>query len=346
MSYWAGFTAVLMAGLALFTAPFWLLRRGGRRPGRGQALLENGALALLALFLVLLLLELAFKLFFAQSDGFRYTLASRNWYNRYWRENSLGYRDVEWTPELIQGRVKVLVLGDSFVAGHGLADPEDRFSNVLGRLLGPGYAVMNIGRNGASTRDEIKYGMAYPYPADIVILSFYLNDIEETAAALGFRRPELATRPGGLIDHSYALNFLYWRLNRLLYQAESARYWQWLLGLYDRPEVWPVYEQELIEIARFLDDRERQLLVVVFPALPAIEDSRPVTGRIVELYEGQGVPVVDVAGLVQDMPPDELVVSAVDAHPNAFVNRLVAEELYRLMTTGPAAIQATVPNEP
>ena len=58
-------------------------------------------------------------LFFAQSDGFNLTLSSRNWFARYWQPiNSLGYRDVE--PRAPRpGEKFVLVVGDSFVAGHG-----------------------------------------------------------------------------------------------------------------------------------------------------------------------------------------------------------------------------------
>jgi hypothetical protein len=225
-----------------------------------------------------------------------------------------------------------MVLGDSFVAGHGIKNPADRFSDVLGQRLGPGYAVMNVGSNGANTRNLIKDGLAYPFLPDIVILSFYLNDIEETAASLEVRRPLAAAgRPGGLIDHSYALNFFYWRVNRLAYQAESKQYWDWLLGLYDNPDIWPVYEQELLEIAGFLQTQNRQLIVVVFPALRAIEESRPVTSRVANLYTGRGVPVVDVTSLVEGIDPASLVVNAVDAHPNERVHRLVAEKLYQLI---------------
>ena len=65
--------------------------------------LENVVLIVGAIILTFMALELGFKLFFAQSDGFRYTLASQNWYDRYWQRNSLGYRDREWTSEQLAG---------------------------------------------------------------------------------------------------------------------------------------------------------------------------------------------------------------------------------------------------
>ena len=181
-------------------------------------------------------LELGFKLFFAQSDGFRYTLASQNWYNRYWQENSLGYRDQEWTSQKLAGKTNVMVVGDSFVAGTGIANPDDRFANQLGQLLGDDFAVTVVASPGWDTRDEIEAIVEYPYPPDVLILSYFINDIEGTAYAGGAQRPQIRQDPPPwlkpLIDHSHAFNFLYWRLVRLGPQAWAKIYWEdWLLKI-------------------------------------------------------------------------------------------------------------------
>ncbi|MFN8459550.1 MAG: SGNH/GDSL hydrolase family protein [Anaerolineae bacterium] len=330
--YWFVFftLAGLVVSLALNVA--WFFRAGWKNPGsRWRRAAQNLALLIFTGLVTLLLLELFFKLFFAQSDGFNYTLASKNWFEWYWRKNSLDYRDIEWTPEMVEGRTKVMVLGDSFVAGYGIENEADRFSNLLGQQLGADYAVMNVGQLGASTKDEIENALQYPYPPDIVILSFYLNDIMDTAQDLGFKRPPAQTHGPFPVDYSYALNFLYWRVYRLGPQEWNNDYWTWLLSLYQKPEVWQLYRQQLLQIADYVQQRQGRLIVVVFPNLMAVEESRPVTAQVSRLFAERGVPVLDVTDLVARRPAAELIASPVDSHPNELVHRLVAERLYPLV---------------
>jgi hypothetical protein len=172
MQYWLIYTSILVIGVILFSLPFLILRREDKNPTKIQPLFENVSLSLLIIFLTLMALEFYFKVFFAQSDGFRYTLASQNWYERYWQENSLGYRDVEWTPERLSGKTKIMVVGDSFAAGSGIANPEDRFTDQLGHLLGDDYAILNVASPGWDTIDEVQAILEYPYRPDILILSY------------------------------------------------------------------------------------------------------------------------------------------------------------------------------
>ncbi len=108
-------------------------------------------------------------------------------------------------------------------------------------------------------------------------------------------------------------------------------YWHWLLSLSNNPDIWQIYQNELLQIHHVVQERDDKLIVVVFPELQALEDSRPLTLQVVNLYREQGVPVLDVAELIGDMDPAELVVSSVDSHPNEFMHSLVAEKLYQLV---------------
>src|SRR4051812_3228831 len=53
--------------------------------------------------------------------------------------NSLGFRDREIPPKN-PDRFRIVVIGDSFTAGNGIAEQE-RFSNLIGEFLGPAYEV-------------------------------------------------------------------------------------------------------------------------------------------------------------------------------------------------------------
>ncbi len=326
--YWT--LAVLAISLTLNLTLFFRFARISKR-NRFRRAAQNLMLVVLAIVFTLLALELFFKLFFAQTDGFNYTLASKNWFERHWHTNSLGYRDIEWTPEKVAGHTKIMVLGDSFVAGYGIEKEEDRFSNLLGQQLGDSYAVMNVGELGASTKTEIENALSYPYPPDVIILSFYVNDIQDTAKSMGYNRPAAQNEGPFPVDYSYALNFFYWRVYRLGAQEWSDQYWNWLSGLYDNPDIWEIYQQELLQIADFINQNDGRLVVVVFPNLADVEGSRRITSGVTQLYRDHNVPVLDVTDLVAGMAPADLIASPVDSHPNEWVHSLVAEKLYPLV---------------
>lgn len=336
MPYWISYILILIFGSLLFFLPFFIFRRRGKAPGTGQTLFENIALSLWVLLLTFMALELYFKLFFAQSDAFRYTLASQNWYERYWQENSLGYRDIEWTPDKLAGKRKVMVVGDSFVAGSGVANPEDRFANQLDHLLGEDYVVLNVASPGWDTIDEVEAILEYPYQPDILILSYYINDIEGVAYQSGAQRPQIRRDPPAwltpLIANSYAFNFLYWRLIRLGPQEWADIYWNgWLKKISADPDISWRHRQELLMIIEGAASEQIPLFVVAFPNLAAIEESQPIIQPVIDLFREYHILVLDVSTLLAGRDPADITVNAIDAHPNELVNREIAENLYQMI---------------
>lgn len=331
MGYWFGYLIILFLGGG---GLIWLLTylRQAKKP---RPLFENLTLTVLTLFLTLMGLELYFKVFFAQTDTIP-TLAERNWREQYYDGtfNSLGYRDVEWTDEVVAGKIKVMVVGDSFVEGVGIEYPEDRFSNRLAQKLGPDYVVFNLGKSGANTAGEIEAITHFPYRPDFLVFSYFPNDIEGTAAwQRGLARPpniEISPLLLPLVKNSYTFNFLYWRLFRLWQAGQPDTKWLWFLSLYDNPEVWWLHQQELLSIYQGAQSEQVPLIVVVFPSMNHIEESQVVTKRIVALYEERGVPTLDVTKLIKGIPTAELMASPVDSHPNERVHALVAEALYQM----------------
>jgi hypothetical protein len=337
MTYWLGYLIILISGILLFLGLLRLFDPTRQPASKGRLAAGNLALSLLGLFLTFMLVEFYFKLFFAQSDGFGYTLASQNWYQRYWQENSLGYRDVEWTPEKLAGKTEVMVVGDSLVAGSGIANPEDRFANQLGRLLGPDYAILIVASPGWDTVDEVEAIINYPRRPDILILSYYINDIEGTAYESGAQRPPIRRDPPAwlspLIQNSYALNFLYWRVIRLGPQEWAGIYWNdWLKKISADPEIHWRHQQELLKIVEGAASEQIPLYVVVFPNLAAVDESRLLTQPIIDLFRSHHIAVLDVGQLLAGRDPAKTMVNSVDAHPNEAINREVAEQLYQMMT--------------
>jgi hypothetical protein len=334
MIYWAGYLIILIGITAGLVALLVYFFRSNKPP-----LLVNATLMLLSTFLILMGLEFFFKVFYAEPDSIG-TLARENWRERYANRadrNSLGYRDVEWNNEMVAGKTKVMVVGDSFVYGDGIEYPEDRFSNILGQKLGDDYVVFNLGKGGTNTKHHINAIVKYPYAPDILVLSYVINDIKGSVL-----EEQWLNQPGGaprilpeihwLERSSYAFNFFYWRLERLLQtQADLPdSQWEWLLSIYNHPDSWWIHQQQLEAIYKGAQSQQIPLLVVVFPSMDYTEESMVVTERILEFYQQRQVSTLDVAAVIQEIPPRERMASAVDAHPSELVHLRVAEALYQL----------------
>jgi hypothetical protein len=297
--YWLVYLLILSLGCAgLITLLIRLHKAQTARP-----LLENLTLLTLTIFITLMGLEFYFKVFFAETDDLD-TLARQNWRDRYYvgTFNSFGYRDKEWTDEMVAGKTKVMVIGDSFVEGVGIKHTEDRFPDRLDQLLGPDFVVFNIGRRGASTGREIDDVIEYPYPPDILVLSYFVNDIDEIALSRGImeppKMPPISPLLSPLVNNSYAFNFFYWRLFRLLQASQPDDRWLWRLRAYNDPDAWWLHQKQLLSLYKGTQSEQIPFVVVVFPSL------------------------------VEGIPSKDLIASSVDAHPNEMVHKLVAEALY------------------
>jgi hypothetical protein len=333
MSYWISYFLILFiggGGVMMLSVYF-------SRNKSAPSLLKNSLVVIFSLFLTFMAIEFYCKVFFAQPDALD-TLARQNWRERYANKatfNSLGYRDVEWTDDMVAGRTKIMVVGDSFVYGDGIENPEDRFSNQLAQKLGDDYVVFNVGKGGTNTKHHIQAILDYPYSPDILILSYFVNDITGTILERQWierpRRAQLLPEWPLLVDNSYAFNFLYWRLYRILQANQPDEKWAWYLSIYNDPESWWLHQQQLLTIYEGTQSERIPLLVVVFPSMDHTEDSQVVTERIIDLFQERDVPTLDVANLIGGIPTRELVASPVDTHPSEFVHGLVADALYELL---------------
>ncbi|GFK93986.1 hypothetical protein NNJEOMEG_01824 [Fundidesulfovibrio magnetotacticus] len=279
-----------------------------------------------------LAMEVYFRAVHDQSDGFALTWAGKAWMARHWKPvNSLGYRDAEVTPPA-PGQRSVAFLGDSFVAGHGVERPEDRFTDVAARALGPGWKVYNLARNGWDSVDEAKGLRAFPVAPEAVVLVYYLNDIFNAAAKADYPLTFSVNLPRGftktLTENSALFDFVYWRFARGGNLAGGAStFWDSLKGAYADPKVWGAHAAELADLAQAVRERGAKPLAVVFPMLQAVDASAPLTAKVAEQLTALGFETVDLAPVLRGRPVPGLVVNALDAHPSLALHREVGEML-------------------
>lgn len=104
------------------------------------------------------------------------------------RINSRGLRsDVEYPYEKPEGVVRIVSLGDSFTMGYEV-EVEETFNAVLERELrerGHEVEVINAGVSGFSNAEQCLYleRELLRYEPDIVLLSFFVNDLRDNVRA-------------------------------------------------------------------------------------------------------------------------------------------------------------------
>jgi lysophospholipase L1-like esterase len=324
--------AVLAAALAL--------RPSGPSAARGRT--AEVALAAVAILVVGLAGE-AISSLTPRSHAVGYTLAARLWFERHWRpKNTLGYRDREHVDT---AATKVFVLGDSFTSGLGVADPADRLSDRLQERLGNERRVYNLGVNGADTRAELARLAAHPFRPALVVLLYYVNDIEGAAEEVGHTIPSF--RPYGdvpdpvaaVIRRSYLLDFAYW----LLPHGDLARFEGTLEAMYRDAAVLARHLADLDRIVAHCRERSVDLVVVAFPHLARPVETAELLRPIVTHLRDADVPVIEVAPLVAGQEPRRFYVNRNDAHPNERLNALLTDAVAALVEPRLAARERRAP---
>ena len=325
-----------------------VLRHGWTTPSKLRSACVNLTLLGWTFLLLVLVLEGVFYTSFIHSDSFGFTLAARRWKELYWTPiNAQGYRDIDHVD--LDGKKPLLVVGDSFAAGYGIEDYTQRFSSVLGQIIGADWEVITIAKSGWSTQDEYDALVASPYSPKALILSYYLNDIESAAHKAGWSHPPLVPSvPRGLnffVENSYAWNFVYWRLYRFASVADlRENEVSYLLRGYQDEKVWSIHRRELLGFVEWTKARSIPLFVVVFPNLHEVEHSKRYTTQVVDFFRQQGVEVLDLATWLTGRDSSDLIVNSFDGHPSVALHQEVGELLYLTLSLQVAAENSGKPS--
>jgi hypothetical protein len=115
--------------------------------------------------------------------------------------NSRGVRGrAEHEPGRVPGRRRIVVVGDSFTFGEGVADDET-YPSRLQELLGPDTDVVNLGVHGYG-HDQMLVHLreeGLRYAPDLVLLGFYADDSERNELRFrDYAKPRFRLRNGVL----------------------------------------------------------------------------------------------------------------------------------------------------
>lgn len=341
----------LQAGFAA-TVFFRDNRRRGTPPGWGRLLCGNFLILLVLITSLFAVGEVYFRFFYDTTDSFAYTKVAQRWIRRHYHFNKWKFRDdVEYSHQIAPDKRRISFVGDSFTAGHGIKEVEDRFANRL-RRLHPQWEVHVLAANGLDTGAELAFLDGFTqrgYQVDEVVLVYCLNDVNdlltnwwpksETAGARKSLRPLIC-------EDSYFLDLLYHRLvvARLPWVRD---YFSFVREAYRGP-VWEQQQQRLRSFRDVVARHGGRLSVVTFPFLHALGPNYPyqfVHDQLDAFWRREGVPHLDLLPVFQNRSPRDVTVNRFDAHPNELANELAARALNefllaQLKTNPPPATSA------
>ncbi|MFO0687928.1 MAG: SGNH/GDSL hydrolase family protein [Myxococcota bacterium] len=280
----------------------------------------------------------AVNVIFPETQGFP-TASTELWMRRFGDLNALGYRDRERDPAKPAGLLRILVLGDSFTFAMGVDRREDRVSDLLEQelpaRLGQTVEVLNAGRPYTHTLQQTEaLDALLPYEPDLVVLLYVYNDIDYLRSS---DRPSTALGDGGSILgrlHPMRLAYLNSFLVQQIYLRVRHVYWSLApadaspVSAYEEPALVERHVADLLRLAEVAGSRGADVVVVPFnPAFAQSEGDHRARLEFLARARAAGLVVWPLEHVFDGVPYDELIVNAMDHHPNARANRILTDAL-------------------
>jgi lysophospholipase L1-like esterase len=299
---------------------------------RSKGILANIITITVPLVVTLLFLEIIF-MYIPQSHEGVLSKASQIWWEKYWHPvNALGYHDKEVTDGA--GKKNVLVIGDSFAAGHGLKNVNERFSDILESELGADkYTVYNLGVSGADTKDEAGRLEKFPQKPDVIVLQYFPNDIEKVGREKGLTLTgsepyaDLKGPMATLVKRFYLPNFIYWQLPH----TGFSTFEKFVQKAYTDTTILNAHLRDMSRMIAYKDSTHAKMYAVFIPFLFQLDKSAGYTKPVEDYLKAHGVTVVPINDGIAQIPDKERVVGKNDGHAGAAVNALIADRLAKAM---------------
>lgn len=336
-----GIFLLLPLVLAVVTLVFFrrLSERGGRAGWR-KVVLGNLLICGLLLSLIAAGGEIYFRFLYDTTDSLAYTKVSQQWMQRYYIENSAGFRDnIEYSRFIEPGKRRITFVGDSFTAGHGIRSVEDRFPNLL-RAANTNWEIQVVAKFGLDTGRELELLnriLTNGCQVDRVVLVYCLNDVSDLMPDWQKSLQEFFAKEGQggwLVRHSFLINTLYHRI-KLRFNPEMRKYYEFIGDGY-AGGLWQTQKSRLTNLRKLVEDGGGRLLVVTFPfphALGPDYKFGSVHDQLAGYWREQGVPHLDLLSALSNHTPQEITVGPYDAHPNELANQLAAKAIQSFLTT-------------
>ncbi len=306
--------------------------------------IKNVLLLIYSTILIFLVFEVVF-MYQPISQGTGYAYCNKLWFNKYWQRNEIGYRDEPYNAATDTLKNKIVMLGDSYVAGHGTNNVKDRMSNLLEKKLGKTYRVFNLGKNGSTTIDEFDRLKNFPYKYDKLILVHVPNDLEyldNNDETNQIEEAEEINNSNGFVDffikESFFINFLSYTII-----GDAVRGIAGILSGTINTQIneipnYPYSDSaklrkhfsNLLMIDKELKEHQIKLLIVSFP-FPGNEDGKAnyYYQQFIKQLKLSKLNYLDAMPICNQLKRRQQVVSALDGHPSVKVQQMVTDSIFK-----------------
>jgi hypothetical protein len=317
---------------------FKRVRNAGRTAARWPDLLAGNLLILLFLISLMLLGgECYYRFVCDTTDSFGLNKISERWLKRHYKFNNAGYRDNrDYNGKCRPGKKRVTFIGDSFTAGHGIKNVDDRFTNII-RAMRPEWEVHTLAENGLETGHELYSIQAQAksgYDFNAVVLVYNLNDVADIVPEKQrlLEHIRLHVNPGPVFRYSWLLNTLYFRFVTK-YDTVVNNYYAFIKNGYEG-ELWEKQQRRLKQMGETVSACGGRMAAVTFPFVNMVGPGYPyleIHRRLDGLWKSAGIPHLDLYATFSAWPSKKLVINPRDAHPNEFAHRLVARAVVQFL---------------
>ncbi len=264
--------------------------------------------------------------------------------------NSLGHRFREYNQADFANESvkKVLLLGDSFMFGHGI-NMEDHLATHLEKMLngnGHRFSILNAGVSGWGTVQELTYAKDHLklFQPDIIVLLFCGNDPDDDNrfySTVANGQHGAFDFPGEIFlrDHSHLYRFIVNRFYLLLYnrvlKAKAKHNKNILIDKQSGNAITPEQWQRTLRVisdfhADFLSFNKEGVLLILTTAPWYAEYAE----KFRSIHNGRNLLFVDLYEETVSLPPDERCLNF-DGHWSPWMHRAGANRLSEIILSLP-----------
>lgn len=309
---------------------------------KSKTLIINLTISLTSLVILLLILEVVFRLpSIKQKTGGHWPVTYKWMIQAQTNElNSLGFRDSEHQLKNPDNTYRILVLGDSYVYGQMV--PSEKFftrqlENLLNKHFDQNIEVISMGLMGWNTVEQLEALQTHglKFKPDLVIIGFVLNDlqIKNNPNKLEAQDPEKPILPFKKLDShldkkSYFYSFTKYQYNRVLEKYDfKVSYDLWQRRLYQNNRAINQFTQAIIDINSLSQSIGAQVLFADLNLLLPESDWRQEKTLVLNLVDNLGLSILDLGSFLSDYSHQEITISKSDGHPNILGHQIYAQAL-------------------
>jgi lysophospholipase L1-like esterase len=311
-----------------------------------KALLQNMLLVSCGIFAAFLIGEGVARIIYTKPWHARLleAQADMNWRTSV-RLNSQGLRDKDYADKKPVHSHRVLMLGDSFTFGSGVADTNVIFPELLERQLHAEYSskgetieILNGGIPGSLTHQwvDLLLKVEDSFKPDVIVIVFFLRDGTKTSSRGVFFdlvRKEIESRNAAsfFYKHCYLIR-LYKDYKDRRYFAEkySTTLNNAYLGGRQQTEEWENAKRNILKIKAIAEKRKARIGFVVFPILVELNNRYPfkkISDVIIRFATENNIPAHDLLPAFTGKHGADLWVSGYDQHPNPSAHKIAADSI-------------------